>query len=144
MFFLFQVQELFMNEHFYWECATVPFQKRHLPICLWYPEWRFQKIPMQENRPKKRATEMKCLKNYKLLQVGNIYSQTSQCPRADLNKKFLPRPKTTTAWKCIPHRSKISKNWNPPYWDPLHRFFKNLFLLIQKLLYNNYIQTHFT
>merc|ERR1711997_1062643 len=27
-----------------------------------------QKIPMQENRPKKKATEMKCLKNYKLLQ----------------------------------------------------------------------------
>ena len=36
----------------------------------------------------------------------------SQCPRTDLKKRFLPRPKTITAWKLIPHRSKISKNWN--------------------------------
>ena len=34
----------------------------------------------------------------------------TQCPRVDLNKKSLPRPKTTTACKLIPHRSKISKN----------------------------------
>ena len=33
-----------------------------------------------------------------------------QCPRADLNKRFLPRANTTTAWKLIPHRSNISKN----------------------------------
>ena len=63
---------------------------------------------------------------------------------SDLNKRFLPRAKTTTAWKLIPHRSKISKNWNPPHWVPLHRFFKNWFLLIQKQLYNNNIQAHFT
>ena len=43
----------------------------------------------------------------------------SQCPRADLSKKILPRPKTTIAWKLTPQRSKISKNWNPPHWDPL-------------------------
>ena len=61
-----------------------------------------------------------------------------------LNKRFLPRPNTTTAWKLIPHMSEISKNWNPPHWVPLHRFFKNWFLLIQKQLYSNYIQTHFT
>ena len=41
----------------------------------------------------------------------------AQCPRTDLNKSFLPRPKTTTAWKLIPHSSKISKNWNPPPWE---------------------------
>ena len=41
----------------------------------------------------------------------------SQRPRIDLNKMFLPRPNTTTAWKLIPHRSKISKNWNPPWWE---------------------------
>ena len=68
----------------------------------------------------------------------------TQCPRTDLNKRFLPRPKTTTAWNIILHRSKISKDWNPPHWVPLHRFFKNWFLLIQKQLYSNYIQTHFT
>jgi hypothetical protein len=74
------------------------------------------------------------------LQICSVmYHSAMQCPRADLNKKFLPRPKTTTAWKGITHRSKISKNWNPPYWDPLQRFFKNWFLL-----YSNYIQTHFT
>ena len=37
-----------------------------------------------------------------------------QGPGTDLNKRSLPRPKTITAWKLIPHRSKISKNWNPP------------------------------
>ena len=47
-------------------------------------------------------------------------------------------------WKLILHKSIISKNWNPPYWVPLHRFFKNWFLLIQKHLYNNYIQAQFT
>ena len=35
----------------------------------------------------------------------------SQRPRIDLNKMFLPRPNTTTAWKLMPHRSKISKCW---------------------------------
>ena len=68
----------------------------------------------------------------------------SQCPRTHLNKRFLPRPKTTTAWKLIPHRSKISKNWNPPRWVHLYRFFKNWFLLVHKQLHSNYIQTHFT
>ena len=37
-----------------------------------------------------------------------------QCPRRGLSKRFLPRAKITTVWKPIPHRSKISKNWNPP------------------------------
>ena len=72
-----------------------------------------------------------------------VVSQNSQCPRTDLNKRFLPRPKTITAWKHIPHRSRMNENWNPPHWVPLHRFFKNWFLLIQKQLYSNYIQTHF-
>ena len=31
----------------------------------------------------------------------------AQRPRTDLSKKSLPRPKTTTAWKLIPHRSNI-------------------------------------
>ena len=68
----------------------------------------------------------------------------AQRPRTDLNKRSLPRPKTTTAWKLTPHRSKISKNWNPPHWVHLHKLFKNWFLLIWKQLYSNYIQTHFT
>ena len=67
-----------------------------------------------------------------------------QCPRSDLNKRFLPRAKTTTAWKLIAHRSKISQNWIPPHWVLRFGFFKNWFLPIQKQLYNNYIQTHFT
>ena len=48
----------------------------------------------------------------------------------DLIKNFLPRPKTAAAWKLTPHRSKISKNQNSPYWVPLHRFFKNRFAVI--------------
>ena len=74
----------------------------------------------------------------------HLFSFYTQCPRTDLNERFLSRPKTTTAWKLTPHRSKISKNWNPHWWVPLHRFFKNWFLLIQKQLHSNYIQTHFT
>ena len=34
----------------------------------------------------------------------------TQRPRIDLNKRFLPRSNTTTAWNLIPHRSNISKN----------------------------------
>ena len=60
-----------------------------------------------------------------------IFQPSSQRPRTDLNKRSLPRPKTTTAWKLIPHRSKISKNRNPPRWVPLYRFFKNWFLLMR-------------
>ena len=47
--------------------------------------------------------------------IWNLSVNISQCPRVDLNKKFLPRPKNTAAWKLTPHRSKISKNWNPPH-----------------------------
>ena len=38
----------------------------------------------------------------------------------------------------------MSKNWNPPWWVPLYRFFKKWFSLMRKQLYNDYIQTHFT
>ena len=47
----------------------------------------------------------------------------SQSPRIDLNKWFLPRPNEIlsqhlyTAWKLIPHRSNISKSWNPTHWE---------------------------
>ena len=34
----------------------------------------------------------------------------TQRPRIYLNKRFLLRPNTTTAWKLIPQRSNISKN----------------------------------
>ena len=67
---------------------------------------------------------------------SNVLLYLSQCPRTNLNKRSLTRPKTTTAWKLIPHRSKISKNRNPPRWFPLHRFFKYWFLLMRKQLYN--------
>ena len=62
------------------------------------------------------------------LEISTVLSLT-QCPRTDLNKRFLPRPKTITAWKLIPHRPKISKNWNPPQMVPLHKFFKKRFYL---------------
>ena len=73
-----------------------------------------------------------------------FFKRTPECPRTDLDKIFLPLPKTTTAWKLIPQWSKISKIWNPPHWKALHRFFKKWFFLILKQLYSNYIQTHFT
>ena len=58
-----------------------------------------------------------------------------QCPRTDLNKRSLPRPKTTIEWKLIPHRSKITMNWNPPHCIPINKIFKNGFLLIEKCLH---------
>ena len=45
--------------------------------------------------------------------VNDLKRSWPQCPRTDLNKRFLPRQKTTTAWKLIPRRSNISKNWKP-------------------------------
>ena len=57
--------------------------------------------------------------------VGDAWFDLPQRPRTDLNERSLPRPKTTAAWKLMPHRSKISKNWNPPQWVPIYRFFKN-------------------
>ena len=74
----------------------------------------------------------------------NLWGISGLREQIDLNKRSLPRPKTTTAWKIIPHRSKIGKNWNNSQWVPLHWFFKNWFLLMWKQLYNNYIQTHLT
>ena len=34
----------------------------------------------------------------------------TQCPRTDLNKRFLPRANATTAWKLTDHTSNFSKN----------------------------------
>ena len=45
--------------------------------------------------------------------------ELTQCPTMKLNKRSLPKPTTTTGWKLIPHRSKISMNWNPLHWDPI-------------------------
>ena len=41
--------------------------------------------------------------------VRLIFNST-QRPRIDLDKRFLPRPNTTIALKLIPHRFKINKN----------------------------------
>ena len=40
---------------------------------------------------------------------GGIFGKrtSSQCPRANLNKRFLPRSKTTTAWKLKSARIEI-------------------------------------
>ena len=65
---------------------------------------------------------------YKVSRTGNRNIEVwTQCSRTDLNKTSLPRPKTTTAWKLIPHRSNIYKNWNPQHWVPLHSFQKSSF-----------------
>ena len=39
-----------------------------------------------------------------------VRTQLSQRARIYLNKRFLPRPNITTAWKLIPYRSNNSKN----------------------------------
>ena len=71
------------------------------------------------------------LDNFRLYSFVVILSLNAQCSRTDLIKRSLPTPKTTTAWKSIPNRSKICMNQNPLHWVPIHRFFKNRFLLMQ-------------
>ena len=57
-----------------------------------------------------------CNKSVVILSANRIITQ---CPTMKLNKRSLPKPTTTTRWKLIPHRSKISMNWNPLHWDPI-------------------------
>ena len=47
---------------------------------------------------------------FRLLMKGIFFliSNASQCARMDLNKRFLPKPMTTTGWKGTP---KESKSW---------------------------------
>ena len=52
-------------------------------------------------------------------QLSILKFENNHISHTDLNKRFLLGPNATTAWKLIPHRSKISKNWNPPHWVPL-------------------------
>ena len=55
---------------------------------------------------------------------------STQRPTMKLNKRSLPKPTTTTGWKLIPHRSKLSMNWNPLHWDPIIKYvFKVFFRL---------------
>ena len=74
-----------------------------------------------------------------LLLIMSTYckSHTTQCPRTDLNKTFLPRPTTITAWKLIPHRSKISMNWNPLHWDPIIKYFFKVFFRLTIFFFRN-------
>ena len=55
----------------------------------------------------------------------------TQCPRTDLNKRFLPKPMTTTGWKGTPYGVKIMMNWNPPWWIRVTKkfFFETFFRL---------------
>ena len=53
---------------------------------------------------------MRKIWEHTMLHWACITECTSQRPRIDLNKRFLPGQNTTTAWKLIPHRSNISKN----------------------------------
>ena len=64
----------------------------------------------------------------------------SQCLRTALDKRFLSRLSQRLKLGLKLARIEIPHT----RWVPLHRFFKNWFLLIQKQLYNNNIQAHFT
>ena len=48
--------------------------------------------PLVKLRPLSMLSSMRCTAVH-----GNARCYTPQCPRTDLNKRFLPRPKTTTA-----------------------------------------------
>ena len=76
----------------------------------------------------------------------HIKSNRAHRPRMDLNKRFLPRPNNTTAWKLIPHRSKISKNWNPPRWELFYlvnefecNYCKAVFVLVKIRFWKIYV-----
>ena len=51
--------------------------------------------------------------SYKFFQSDTVSYSLSQRPRTDLNKWFLPRPKTTTALKLIPIGLKAPGNEIP-------------------------------
>ena len=104
------------------------------------------------HRFKYEWTLVSAMELYFLFKSWSAYSAgeklRSQCPRTYLNKRFLPRQKLPqhhsrypicTAWKPIPHRSKIQQELKYPHWVTIHRF-----LLIKKQLYSNYIEIHFT
>ena len=77
--------------------------------------------------------------------ICQLLSIVAQCPRTDLNKRFLPRPNTITALKLIPQRFKICKNRNIPHWVHYIDFSQtDFYYIIENQLYSNHIQTHFT
>ena len=61
----------------------------------------------------------------------------AQCATTKLNKRSLPKPTTTTGWKLIPHRSKISMNWNPLHWDPIMKYFFKVFFRLTIFFFRN-------
>jgi hypothetical protein len=68
---------------------------------------------LQESQQKLHKVYKTEAKSFYYVKYGSsiITSENlSQCPRTDSNKRFLPWPKTITAWKLIPHRSNMSKN----------------------------------
>ena len=86
------------------------------------------------HRFKYEWTLVSAMELYFLFKSWSAYSAgeklRSQCPRTDLNKRSLPRPKTTTAWKLIPgvipHRIEIL------HIEALHWVHSNSFYLVKK------------
>ena len=75
--------------------------------------------------------------NSKKNNCHNIKKAWAQCPTMKLNKRSLPKPTTTTGWKLIPHRSKISMNWNPLHWDPIIKYFFKVFFRLTIFFFRN-------
>ena len=79
---------------------------------------------------------LKILTSIKKLQWAIYrYVNLAQRPRTDLNKRFLPRPNTTIAWKLMPHRSNISKIWNPSHCN----YCKAVFVLVKINFWKIYV-----
>ena len=67
----------------------------------------------------------------------SLFFGKTQCPTMKLNKRSLPKPTTPTGWKLIPHRSKISMNWNLLHLDPIIKYFLKVFFLSNNFFFRN-------
>ena len=87
------------------------------------------KLKQLVSKRKFQPVVLKSQKNPKSKQIPNLNKKSpmlskwlvkTQCARTDLNKRFLPKPMTTTGWKGTPWGVKITMNWNPPRWVPIY------------------------
>ena len=115
-----------------------------------FPSLNWEKIPVWNTKLAKSKIPVRVVKNviskwtkmefprFRFLwftEVGVV--NPPQCPTMKLNKRSLPKPTTTTGWKLIPHRSKISMNWNPLHWDPIIKYFFKVFFRLTIFFFRN-------
>ena len=72
-------------------------------LMLWLALQHRQKVPKEDFQSEFSMSKITwTLKPLYLLKLWLIFYDAAQCPRTDLNKRFLPRSKSITVWKLIP------------------------------------------